>query len=197
MWFGDSWNLSFIPSSSTASLGDLNQVISPLCFSILPSVKMGGVVLPPAQNPSVASEGKGQALLPSLMWHFHVWFDAGVPRPFPPRIRAPQQTPWGISVSPLPPAVPSTAGDVTLLLLHVSRTLARTWSSIWGRAIQLILLGNTMFSGSSVISPAVIGTYLMTWHGNLNMSAETKAERFVRAESPKFPFLLHKKLREN
>lgn len=47
-----------------------------------------------------------------------------------------------------------------------------------------------MFSGSSVISPAAIGTYLMTCHGNLHMSAETEAERFVQAESPKFPFLL-------
>lgn len=50
-----------------------------------------------------------------------------------------------------------------------------------------------MFSGSSVISPAVIGTFLMTRHGNLHMSAETEAERFVQAGSPKFPFLLHKK----
>lgn len=58
-------------------------------------------------------------------------------------------------------------GDVTLLLLHetTSRTLARAWSSIWDGAIPLVLLANTMFSGSSVISPAVIGTHLMTCHG--------------------------------
>lgn len=53
-----------------------------------------------------------------------------------------------------------------------------------------------MFSGSPVISPAVIGTYLMTCHGSLHMSAETEAERFVQAESPKFPFLLHKNAQE-
>lgn len=87
-------------------------------------------------------------------------------------------------------------GDLTLLLLHetTSRTLARAWSSIWDSAIPLVLLANTMFSGSSVISPAVIGTHLMTCHGNLHMSAETEAERLVQAESPKFPFLSHKNL---
>ena len=60
-------------------------------------------------------------------------------------------------------------------------------------AIQLVLLGNTTLSGSSVISPPVTGTYLMACHASLYMSAETGAERFVQTAGPNLLFLLHKK----
>jgi len=58
-------------------------------------------------------------------------------------------------------------------------------------AMQLVLLGNTTFSGSPVISPAVIGMYIMACHASLYMLAETAAERFVQTNG--LSFLLHKK----
>lgn len=60
-------------------------------------------------------------------------------------------------------------------------------------AIQLVLLGNTMLSGSPVISPAVTGMYLMACPASLYMWAETEAERFVQTEGPNLPLLLLKK----
>lgn len=55
---------------------------------------MGGVMLPAAHSPLVASKGKSPALLPTSMW------DLMQVCPFPPQVSAALQSPWGTSVSP-------------------------------------------------------------------------------------------------
>lgn len=144
MWFSDSWNLGFIPSSSTDSLSDLSSVISLPCASILPSVKMGEVILPPAQSPLISSESKCQALLLSLMCHFYLGLHAG--RWCAPHVSSPctHRFPHSlVDLCRLHEALPCLA--ITAATGHAqhkscdlipaawgSRRDAGAWNSIWG-----------------------------------------------------------------
>lgn len=129
---------------------------------------------------------------PSTIAQPDVAFPCGIWCRCAPRLSScrsvPLQTPWGISVSPLQAAVPSTETRP----VPAARDLWEGHLPEHGAALGTVPFGLSCWeTPCSVISPAVRGTYLITCHGNLHMSAETEAQRFVQAGSPKFPFLLY------
>lgn len=161
----------------------------------------------PAQSPLIASEGKCQALLLSLTCHFHWGLRTG--RWCMPHLSSSCKLRFLHSL-----VHPCRLSEV---LPHLSATAAtghtqHSWSCVpvpaaedsWAGgmpehgaasgdcAIQFVLLGNSMLSGRPVISPAVIGMYLVACHASLYTSAETEAGRSVQTEGPNLPFLLHK-----